>query len=272
MTHLLAALMGARTHRGLAWSRLARTVPLVVAVSVLGSYSTAQADNTTVNGQGSTYVGIAMQDWIAAAQTQGIPVNYTATNSPAGLTAFQQGTADFAGTEAEFSSLGVSSQVARGWQYTPDVAGATAIMYNVQTAAKQPVDYLHLSPMTIAKIFMGQIDNWDDAAITADNHGLQLPNEPINVVYRTGQSGTTALFYDFVHQTEPTYYDQWAQACQYPAYSVARVIELDTCPSFVPHSQGFSGSDQEAQFVASAQGLWSIGYDEFAYPRQYGPL
>ena len=35
---------------------------------------------------------------------------------------------------------------ARGYQYVPDVAGAVAIMYHVQDAAGDAVDYLHLSP------------------------------------------------------------------------------------------------------------------------------
>jgi len=78
----------------------------VAAIGVFGASAPADADSTTANGQGSTYVGIAMQQWISQAQEQAIPVNYTATNSPAGLNAFAQNVADFAGTEAEFSSLG----------------------------------------------------------------------------------------------------------------------------------------------------------------------
>ncbi|HXW80272.1 MAG TPA: substrate-binding domain-containing protein, partial [Acidimicrobiales bacterium] len=254
------------------WRAVCKVALLALATCLLlalGPVGPAIADTTLVNGQGSSYVGIAMQQWISQAQVLGIPVNYTATNSPAGLTAFSSGLMDFAGTEAEFSSLGQSNNVPRGWQYTPDVAGATAIMYHVETAAGQPVTYLHLSMKTVADIFMGKITNWDDPAITADNHGLVLPNEPINVVYRSGESGTTALFYDFVHQSDPGYYNQWASACGYYAYPI-RIIELDTCPSFTPHNQSFSGSDQEAEFVASSAGLWSIGYDEFAYPKQYG--
>ena len=57
--------------------------------------------------------------------------------------------------------------------------------------------------MTIAKIFLGLINNWDDPAISADNGGVTLPNEHITVVCRTGQSGTTALFYDFSRPHRP---------------------------------------------------------------------
>ena len=79
-------------------------------------------------------------------------------------------------------------------------------MYNVALSAsgQDPVTSLRLSPVTIAKIFLGKISDWDDPAISADNGGVVLPNEHITVVCRTGQSGTTALFYDFVSHTDPT--------------------------------------------------------------------
>ena len=167
----------------------------------------------TVNGQGSTYAALAFQQWTQAEQLQGLNVNYTATGSPAGLQAYQENTANFAGTEAEYSELyadtkpaTVLTRVPRGFAYTPDAAGAIAIMYHVSLNAtgSNPVTYLHLSRLTVAKIFLGIITNWDSPTITADNKGLVLPNEPIRVDYRTGQSGTTALFYDFVKHTDPT--------------------------------------------------------------------
>ena len=161
----------------------------------------------SINGQGSTYAALAFQQWTQAAQEQGLNVNYTATGSPAGLQAYEENTADFAGTEAEYSELYAdtpngtpNSHVPRGFAYTPDVAGAIAIMYHVALNAtgSDPDNYLQLSRLTIAKIFLGVITNWDSPTITADNKGLILPNEPIILDYRTGQSGTTALFYDFV--------------------------------------------------------------------------
>ena len=60
-----------------------------------------------INGSGSTYVALAMQQWVADAQTMGLPVNYTPTSSPDGLTSYANGLTDFAGTEAEFSALAV---------------------------------------------------------------------------------------------------------------------------------------------------------------------
>lgn len=245
---------------------------------LVGSGAAGATTYAEVNGQGSTYAALAFQTWTQSVQRQGLNVNYTATGSPAGLTAFQQNTADFAGTEAEYSELyadtpnGTPNQhVPRGFAYTPDVAGAISIMYHVSITATghDVVTYLHLSPSTIAKIFLGVIKNWDSPTITADNKGLVLPNKPINVDYRSGQSGTTALFYDFVKHQDPTQFTAWAQHCGYnPTYRVWQITDCKGGAGFAQTSS-WSGSDQQAQFVASSGGLWSIAYDEFGYAKVY---
>lgn len=262
-------------------TRLAASVAFVVlaTVAALAGSATPSASSeadeapraqSRVNGTGSTYVGLAMQQWTAEAQVAGLQVNYTPTGSPDGLSRFRGGQVDFAGTEAEFSSLQVGGTVSRGYQYVPDVAGAVAVMYNIEDLAGREVDYLHLSRSTVAKIFMGEITSWDDPQIAADNApaNLRLPDLPINVVYRAGQSGTTALFYDFVREMEPAIFSRWAAENSLP--TDVRIIQLDSSPNFAPHTQALSGSDQIAQFVASDAGLGSIAYDEFGYAKVYG--
>lgn len=231
-----------------------------------------------VNGQGSTYAALAFQTWTESVQRQGLAVNYTATGSPAGLSAFQNNTATFAGTEAEYSEFyadtpnGTPNQhVPRGFAYTPDVAGAISIMYHVAVTATghDVVTYLHLTPLTIAKIFLGVIKNWDSPTITAENKGLVLPDEPINVDYRASQSGTTALFYDFVKHEDPTQFRTWALHCKFSlTYRVWQITDCDTGLGFVKTSK-WPDSDQQAQYVASSAGMWSIAYDEFGYARVY---
>jgi phosphate transport system substrate-binding protein len=240
----------------------------VAALSVARGAPPASGAPARVNGSGSTYVALAMQQWVADAQTSGLAVNYLPTGSPDGLTSFGNGLTDFAGTEAEYSALGGGGNAeGRGYQYVPDVAGAIAVMYNVDDSAGRKVDYLHLSRRTIARIFTGSISNWSDPAITADNKGLVLPNQPITVVYRSGQSGTTALFYDFVAHVAPDIFGPWAARYQLPTN--VRIIQLDGTPNFAPKTLALSGSDQIAQLVASGGGKWSIAYDEFGYAKTY---
>jgi phosphate transport system substrate-binding protein len=244
---------------------------LVVAAALIlmvDAGAPAGAANAPANGQGSTYAALAFQQWTQSVQNQGLNLNYTATSSPAGLESYSQNTADFAGTEAEFSELlpGSPVNVPRGFEYTPDVAGATAIMYNVSLSAsgQDPVTSLRLAPMTIAKIFLGKVDNWDDPAISADNGGVVLPNQHITVVCRTGQSGTTALFYDFVSHTDPSDFATWAAQNGFSTGS--RLLEIDNASS--PTNMACqSGSDTEANYIAANR--WTIGYDEFGYAKVY---
>ncbi|MEI8001946.1 MAG: substrate-binding domain-containing protein [Actinomycetes bacterium] len=253
------------------WSARVGAAIVVLAALVL-AVRPAGASPARVNGSGSTYVALAMQQWVADGQSAGLSINYLPTGSPDGLTSFASGLTDFAGTEAEFSALsgegGNDPGLGRGYQYVPDVAGAIAVMYNAVDKAGNKVDYLHLSRRTIARIFTGDIARWSDPAISADNKGLVLPDEPITVVYRAGQSGTTALFYDFVQNVAPDVFSPWARAHRLP--TTVRIIQLDSTPDFAPKTMALTGSDQIAQFVASPSGRWSIAYDEFGYALTYG--
>jgi phosphate transport system substrate-binding protein len=264
---------GARGRRQRILVRGVRVVAALLAVGsavVVADARPAQAA-TRLLGSGSTYVGLAMDQWINQGGTIGVQVDYQGGGSPAGLTQYSSGVVDFAGTEAEFSAMGAGGQDRRGYQYVPDVAGAVAMMYNVDDAAGRKVDYLRLSPRTIARIFTGQVVSWSDPAIAADNAdaNLKLPDQPITVVYRSGLSGTTALFYDFVANVAPDVFGPWAQANNFPPNSASRIIQLET-KNFAPNKTGMGSSDQIAQHIASPAGKWSIGYDEFGYAKVYG--
>jgi phosphate transport system substrate-binding protein len=252
------------------WARTAVAV-LVAAGAALPSApaAAAQPAPAPIQGRGSSYVAPAMTQWKAAVFPQGLRVSYLPTNSPDGLGQYQQGSIDFAGTEAEFPSLlgaGTDAQVTRGFQYVPDVGGAVAIMYNVTDRAGNKVNYLRLRRQTVARIFIGEIKRWSDPAITQDLGGkIVLPDEEITVVFRAGPSGTTALFYDFVQHMIPDKYRAWAQRNRYP--TGVRLIDPGVSPNFVPRGLGLQGSDQMAQHVARTP--WTITYDEFAYAKQY---
>jgi phosphate transport system substrate-binding protein len=52
-------------------------------------------------------------------------------------------------------------------------------------------DQMQLDGVTLAAIFMGKITRWNDAAISALNPNLSLPNEAISVLHRGDKSGAT---------------------------------------------------------------------------------
>ena len=60
------------------------------------------------------------------------------------------------------------------------------------------VDSIDLDAATIAKIFRGEITNWNDPAIAEQNQGLELPDLTINPVHRSDESGTTENFVEYL--------------------------------------------------------------------------
>ncbi|HET6954899.1 MAG TPA: substrate-binding domain-containing protein [Acidimicrobiales bacterium] len=221
----------------------------------------AQVEPEAVTGTGSSYASNAVSEWKRYAGTRGWDVSYTVSNSVFGMGQYGAGFVDYAATEAEFSAYGVGP-APRGFQYTPTVAGAIAVMYNVTDAAGNQVTTLKLSRRTIARIFTGDIARWSDPAITADNDGRQLPDQPIDVIYRQGNSGTTALFYDFVKHTIPDQFDAWANRNGFDR--VNRIIRVDTSPGHVAEGRPVDGSDTMTQTVKTTP--WTISAVEASYP------
>ncbi len=151
-------------------------------------------------------------------------------------------------------------------------------MYHValNPTGSDPVTYLHLSPLTVARIFMGIITTWTSPTISKDNKGLVLPHKHITLDLRSSQSGTTALFYDWVKHSDPSQYAIWVASNGFPPPS-ERVWEVDDGQDDgqwggFGHGDGYNdqgGSTQQAEAIASGTGLWSIGYDEFGYAFVY---
>ncbi|MCR6487362.1 substrate-binding domain-containing protein [Amycolatopsis sp. OK19-0408] len=256
--------------------RLAALALTVLGVLLFAAPEAFALDKIT--GSGSTYVGPAMADWQNGANSRGIPVNYATRGSPTGVNQYGDRTVDFAGTEAEITSLiaaggGGQSAEQRGYQYVPDVAGAVAVMYNVTDAAGNKVDYLHLTREVIGRIFTRDITRWSDPAISATNGGKALPDQPITLLGRTGQSGTTALFYDFVAHSAPGPYRTFVQRNEGtgigPLPEGVRPIQLPYSGPDADFYKLFADSEQIAQAVGKGSVPFSIGYDEFSYALRY---
>ena len=213
--------------------------------------STISCATGTLTASGSTAQANAMSAWIKAYQTActGATINYAGGGSGAGVTQFQQGTVDFAGSDFALSSTQQPAADARCGSGNkavnlPMVAGAVAVGYNLPG-----VTGLQLSASTLAKIFGGQITKWDDAAIKADNPSATLPSTGIQTYHRSDGSGTT---YNFVNYLSNDAKADWS-------YGVNK-----NWPA--PGGQGAKGSSAVAQGVKSTVG--GIGYFELSYATQ----
>ena len=164
--------------------------------------------NETITGSGSSYMNSMQQTCIAgysAASTN--KVTYASKGSGTGKTEFANGTTQFGGSDSLYSS----DQPAN-FTYVPLIGGPVAIVFNVAG-----VKNINLTPKLLDGIFTGTITKWNDAAIKKVNAAVasKLPNATIQIVYRSGNSGTTNNFGNYMKQTVGGSWkaaDAWADA------------------------------------------------------------
>ena len=156
------------------------------------------------SGAGASTQEQSMQAWIASFQNQhpNVTVNYDPSGSGAGRTQFLAGGVLWAGTDNVLTEDEVAQSLAvcgpEGSIDLPVYISAIAVAFNVPG-----VDSLNLSSDNIAKLFTGEITNWNDPAIAADNPGVTLPDLAVTPVHRSDSSGTTNNFISWLHATAP---------------------------------------------------------------------
>lgn len=126
----------------------------------------------------------------------GSSLSYTPSGSGSGQKQFIAGQVDFAGSDSPLKDdqrAAAEKRCGSDVWHLPFVIGPVAIAVNLDE-----VDSITLSTETVAKIFAGQIDKWNDPAVAKDNPNLKLPDTTISVIYRSDESGTTDNFQKFL--------------------------------------------------------------------------
>ncbi len=183
---------------------------LVAAVALLAvAGAGAKHSATTISGAGSTFVSPLVSTWTPALGTAfDYTIQYSPVGSGGGIQAITNRTVDFGASDAPLTTDQFSA--CNGCVQIPWALAGTAIPYNVPgvTPASAAV-HLKLSGDVIAKIYMGQITNWNDPAIKALNPTATMPDLKITPVYRTGNSGTTYNFTDYLSAVSPAWKSQF---------------------------------------------------------------
>lgn len=202
----------------------------------------AQQGGVPLNGAGASFPDPVYQAWTYIySQAHGTTVNYQSIGSGAGINQIKGGTVDFAGTDAPLKPEEIKE--AKLTQF-PMVTGAVTPIVNIPGVKTGD---LRLSDDVLAKIFMGQITKWDDAAITALNPGLKLPSQNILVVYRSDSSGTTNIFTEYLTDKSP----DWATKI-----GAGKSVKWPT---------GLGGQKNPGVCNNVQQNSGSIGYTEYTY-------
>lgn len=154
-----------------------------------------------LTGSGASSQETAQAAWVAGynAQQPNVTINYGSNGSGAGRQDFINGTSHFIGSDRAFKTDEIKESTfalcAEGSSIVeiPAYISPIAVAYNVEG-----VDDLKLDAPTLAKIFKGEITNWNDPAIAALNSGATLPDQAITAVHRSDKSGTTQNFTEYL--------------------------------------------------------------------------
>jgi len=217
----------------------------VLATAAFAAASTLPASALDISGAGATFPYPIYAKWADAYKKEtGIGLNYQSIGSGGGIKQIQAKTVTFGATDAPLSGDDLTKS---GLVQFPMVMGGIVPVVNLD---RVNAGSLVLDGPTLAKIFLGQVKSWDDAAIKALNPGVTLPRQAIAVVHRSDGSGTTFNFTDYLSKVSPDWKSKVGSAT---------AVEW-------PVGIGAKGNEGVANNVAQTRG--SIGYVEYAYAKQ----
>jgi phosphate transport system substrate-binding protein len=217
----------------------------ILAIALFAALAWTQAKAADISGAGATFPYPIYAKWAGAYKTQtGIGLNYQSIGSGGGIKQIKAKTVTFGASD---KPLKASDLDEAGLTQFPAIVGGTVLVVNLPGI--KPGE-LVLDGDTTARIFLGEITQWDDAKIKALNPNVNLPNKAIAVVHRSDGSGTTFLFATFLAQNNATWSSQ---------------VGADTALQW-PVGIGAKGNEGVANMAKQTDG--AIGYVEFAYAKQ----
>lgn len=239
---------------------LAGGLLLALPVSASGASS-----HDPIVGSGSSWAANAINQWVADVYNNyHWRVDFTAVGAARGRQEFAIPKTDFGVSDIGYQGTDTAGNPdtsnGRAFAYLPIAAGGTALPYNIVAGGKR-VDNLRLSGETIAKIFTGKITNWNDAAVTKDNNGKQLPSIPIIPVIHAEGAGVTNQFTSYLADQYPSI---WAP-CNGGKAEATEYYPLN-CGHSSGNMKAFTGSNGVMNYLAGDGANGAIGIEEYSYP------
>jgi phosphate transport system substrate-binding protein len=215
----------------------------VFAAAFLSAGGAAVAQDMT--GAGATFPAPIYAKWADSYnKASGARLNYQSVGSGAGIQQIRAKTVDFGASDMPLTDDILAKD---GLIQFPTVIGGVVPVVNIKGIAPGQIK---LTGQVLGDIYLGKITKWNDAALTALNPGVPLPDEAISPVRRADGSGTSFIFTNYLSKTNP----DWK----------AKVGE-GTAVNW-PTGAGGKGNEGVAAFVQRLPN--SIGYVEYAYAKQ----
>jgi phosphate transport system substrate-binding protein len=188
---------------------------LIAAVSTLALVAGAGAKQqshkaTTISGAGSTFVSPLVSVWTPAIGSAfDYTLQYSAVGSGAGIAAITSRQVDFGASDAPMTPDQFNA--CNGCVQVPWALAGTAAAYNIPDLTLPKNSNLRLTGDVLAKIYMGQITNWNDPAIKSLNPKATIPDLKITAVHRADNSGTTYNFTDYLSSVSKSWSSQFGK-------------------------------------------------------------
>jgi phosphate transport system substrate-binding protein len=222
-----------------------KLINMLAAVGLLAATAAIPASAADISGAGATFPYPIYAKWADTYKKEtGVGMNYQSIGSGGGIKQITAKTVTFGASDMPLKKEELEKG---GLIQFPMVMGGVVPVVNLDGIKSNE---LTLDGQTLAKIFLGEIKSWDDAAIQKLNASTKLPKQAIVVVHRSDGSGTTFLFTDYLAKVSA----DWKTK-----------VGTNTAVEW-PGGIGAKGNEGVANNVANTKG--SIGYVEYAYAKQ----
>jgi phosphate transport system substrate-binding protein len=208
-------------------------------------FTSAGSAEDILNGAGASFPYPIYSAWADGySKVMGVRLNYQSIGSGGGIKQITERTVDFGASDKplEPNELAKSNLL----QFPAVIGGVVPVINITGITSGQ----LKLDGETLAKIYLGEINKWNDLKIKELNPGFDLPDNEITVVHRSDGSGTTAIFTDYLCKVSTAWKER---------------VGTGTSVSW-PVGIGGKGNEGVANYTQRTAN--SIGYVEFAYAKQ----
>jgi phosphate transport system substrate-binding protein len=156
-----------------------------------------------LTGAGATFPYPIYSKWFSeySSAHPGVEVNYASIGSGGGITQVTKGLVDFGASDMPMTDAALSASPIK-LIHIPTVLGAVVPIFNVPG-----ISDLKFSGDVLADIYLGRVNNWNDARIAKDNPGAKLPDQKIIVVHRSEGSGTSFIWTDYLSKVSKEWAD-----------------------------------------------------------------
>ena len=210
-------------------------------------------ERIVINGAGASFPYPLIAKWAEEYKkvSRGrVIVNYQSIGSGGGIRQMIERSIDFGASDVPMSPEEYTK--AKGTVlHIPEAIGAVVIIYNLPGIKGR----LKLDGEAISKIYLGEIDRWDDPLLKKLNPEIDLPSERIVVVKRADSSGTTFIFTDYLSSVSERWSKEIGRGKNFPFTK-----EIG--------DRGVQAKGNEGVTAAVKQNPYSIGYVELTYAIQ----